>query len=1056
MYERKLPQDPEALRRLAAERLQRSARESDPSAQGTGAAERIRELELQVAELQLQLEEAARVNDLLAAAVNCAPDAIFIKDLEGKYRFLNPAAATNAGLPPEEVLGCDDRRLYDDRSAAEIQAADQAILSSGEPHSGEHRVVLGDQERTYWFVKAPLRDAQGNVIGVVGAARDITQAKESERKLRESEARYRTFVEHVTDALFLHSEDGEILDVNQRACDSLGYSREELIGQWPYLFDPDVTPEILQSLNEQLRADCSVSIETRHRRKDGTTFPVEVRVRPFRIDGQRYSISLVQDITQRKQAEQELRASEQRFRELADAIPQIVWIAAPDGGMIHLNARASEYSGVSVEDLTGWSWERVIHPDDIAATLQNWSKILQTGEPKPLEFRIRNVSGDYRWHIARQVPSRDADGRIVFWYGTCTDIEDYKRAEDALRASEERYRTLFHSIPDPMFVFDPATLHFLAVNDAATAKYGFSRTEFLQMTIRDIHLPAELQELATAAQGWECVFSGRESWQHRTRSGAVIDVEITAHSLNLDQRPVCIVLARDVTDRRRVEAEVRRTTELLRVVTEGTPDAVFVKDREGKYLLFNPAAERFVGKPASEVLGKDDTAIFGPEDATLVMQLDRRVLETEEAITNEETLTAAGTTRTYLAMKAPYRDSEGRVIGTIGVSRDITERKRAEEAFRKISALHETIIRTAAEGIGLCTPTADGLDLHFSVWNDQLTAITGYTREEINERGCLQTLFQDPRVRERIHERIRKLIAGETLEPQDWEILRRDGKRRTLSLAATYVESNEKTPQFVVMVQDVTERRRQAEELAARQAELRHVSRLNTVGQMVAALSHEVAQPLAAISNYAASSAALIGAKEHPRWELVKQHIDQITQQSRRAADIIQRIREYCRKTTPARAQCDVNELLKKSVEMLSLELRAANIALEWDLTSQVPPLPGDRVQLQQVFVNLLLNARDALLEVAPERRMVTLRTQVTADAVLIDVEDNGIGLSDDIASQLFEPFVTTKPDGMGIGLSICRSILQEHRGDISYHHRESGGVTFRVRLALPSPAAPA
>lgn len=1181
MYQRHLPQDPALLRQLAEERWNQPPPATSQAASSSAAtAERVRELELQQIELQLKLAEAERVNHLLLAAVNCTPEAIFIKDRAGKYLFLNEAAARHAGLPAEAMLGGDDTRVFDAQSAAEVMAGDQVIMTTGNRESGEQQLMLGGAHHSYWALKAPLRDAQGNVIGIVGSARDITQAQEAERKLRESEARlaeaqeigelgsfevdlatwtgrcsktlckifgfendeplrdfpaflrkyrhpedheksdlardvllasgttdevehrflhpdgrerilhirrrairdaegvavkmvgtvqdvterrraeekvqasearYRTFVEHVTDALFLHNDDGAILDVNQRACDSLGYSREELIGQLPFLFDPDVTPEILQQLHEQLRGNQPVAIESRHRRKDGTTFPVEVRVRPFWIEGERFSIALVQDITQRKQADQELRASEQRFRELADAIPQIVWIAAPDGGLVHLNARASQYTGIQVDDLTGWSWERVIHPDDIAATVKDWTQILQTGQPMPLEFRIKNVMGEYRWHIARQVPSRDANGQVVRWYGTCTDIEDYKRAEEALRASEERYRTLFHSIPDPMFVFDPHALRFLAVNDAAMTKYGYSRAEFLQMTVSDIHLAADMPALSAAAGDWECVFSGREHWQHRTQRGEVIDVEITAHSLKLDGRPVCIVLARDVTDRRRVEAEVRRTTELLRVVTEGTPDAVFVKDHEGKYLLFNPAAARFVGKPASEVVGKDDTAIFGPADAALVMQLDRRVMATEQTLTSEETLTAAGATRTYLATKAPYRDGDGRVIGTIGISRDITEAKQAEEAFRKISALHETIIRTAAEGIGLCTPTADDLDLQFSVWNDQLTAITGYTRDEINEQGCFRLLFRDEPSREQARERIRRLVACKDVDAEEWVITRRDGERRTIAISATYLESDDKTPLIVAMVQDVTERRRQAEELAARQAELRHVSRLNTVGQMVAALSHEVAQPLAAISNYAASSAALLGGKEPQRWELVKPHIDQITQQSRRAADIIQRIREYCRKTTPERSACDVNELLTKSVEMLSLELRAADIVLDWDLAPRVPAIAGDHVQLQQVFVNLILNARDSLLETAADSRKITLRSRVGPDAVLIDVEDNGPGLSDDVAGQLFEPFVTTKSDGMGIGLSICRSILREHRGDISYHHSESGGVTFRVRLSLPS-----
>jgi PAS domain S-box-containing protein len=1163
MYQRKLPQDPIALRQVAEERWRQKP--ADPASKG--------ELELQKIELQLQIEELERVNHLLTAAVNCTPEAVFIKDLDGKYLLLNEAAVAYAGFSAEEILGRDDTKFFEPQSAAQVMAGDQEVMATGRTQSADQELVLGGQKHSYWAVKAPLRDLQGNVMGIVGSARDVTTIKEAERQVRESEgrlaeaqeigglgsfevdlatwrgrcsralckifgieddepfqdflgflkkyrhpddheksdvsreallaggitdevehrylhpdgrerilhirrravrsangvatkligtvqdvtdrrraeeqlraseARYRTFVEHVTDAMFLHADDGTVHDVNQRACDSLGYSREELIGQLPFAFDPELTPEVLNRLHLQLRENQSVAIETRHRRKDGTTFPVEVRIRPFWIEEQRYSISLVQDITHRKQSEQELRASEARLRELADAIPQIVWIAAPDGGLLHLNARAALYTGVQTDDLTGWSWERVIHPEDLEATVRDWTKILQTGEPQPLEFRIKQLNGEYRWHITRQVPSRDSEGRIVRWYGTCTDIEDHKRAEEALRASEERYRTLFHSIPDPMFVFDPQALRFLAVNDAAIAKYGYSRAEFLQMSIHDIHQPEELPNSPCAAGDWESIFSRRQTWRHRKQPGDMIDVEITAHSLTLDRHPVCIVLARDVTDRRRAEAEVRRTTELLRVVTEGTPDAVFVKDHTGKYLLFNPAAARFVGKRAEEVIGHDDTAIFGPADAALVMELDRRVMAAEEPRTTEETLTAAGSTRTYLAMKAPYRDGNGRVVGTIGISRDITERKQSEALIAESQQRLQALFNNALNAILLASDEGQYVDA-----NPAACEMLGYSREELLQLPMAELVIQDQ----------------ETDVARMWANFRRDGKMRGLIrmkrkdgqiiTAEFSAVANVLPGLHLSVLSDVTERRRQAEELAARQAELRHVSRLNTVGQMVAALSHEVAQPLAAISNYAASSAALIGGKEIPRWELVKQHIDHITQQSRRAADIIQRLREYCRKSTPDRQACDVNELLRRSVEMLSLELRAANIALEWDLAQRVPAINGDHVQLQQVFVNLILNARDALLENAANSRKIALRTRVGPDAVWIDVEDNGNGLSDEIASRLFEPFVTTKPEGMGIGLSICRSILHEHRGDISYHHLESGGVTFRVRLAVNSSAAP-
>jgi two-component system sensor histidine kinase DctS len=221
---------------------------------------------------------------------------------------------------------------------------------------------------------------------------------------------------------------------------------------------------------------------------------------------------------------------------------------------------------------------------------------------------------------------------------------------------------------------------------------------------------------------------------------------------------------------------------------------------------------------------------------------------------------------------------------------------------------------------------------------------------------------------------------------------------------------------------------------------------------MVAALSHEVAQPLAAISNYAASSSALLkpeASKKPENLEQVRQHIDQIAQQSRRAADIIYRLRDYSRKSAPQRVSCDLNELLRKSVEMVSLELRGADVNLNWDLAVGLPPIAGDPLQLQQVIVNLLLNARDSLLESGALSRKIALRSRVDLGKVVIEVEDNGSGMSEEIAGRLYEPFVTTKLQGMGIGLNICRSILQEHRGEIDYHQVASGGVLFRVSLPL-------
>jgi len=313
-------------------------------------------------------------------------------------------------------------------------------------------------------------------------------------------------------------------------------------------------------------------------------------------------------------------------------------------------------------------------------------------------------------------------------------------------------------------------------------------------------------------------------------------------------------------------------------------------------------------------------------------------------------------------------------------------------------------------------------------------------------------LFRDRQARERAKNQLHELLRGKLIEVEEWEITRKDGERRLLSITNSAIALEGQSPSFVSIVQDITERRRYAEELAVRQAELRHVSRLTTVGQMVAALSHEVAQPLAAISNFAASSTALLAAKEPQQLEVVRQHIDQITQQSRRAAAIIHRLRDYSRKGPSLPSECDLHELVRSSLEMISHELRRSEVQVIVAFSAQPARVSADPVQLQQVFVNLLLNARDALLEIDDHPRMVVIRTIVETKFVTVEIEDNGPGIAEEVASSLFEPFVTTKPQGMGIGLSICRSILQDHRGEIEYHPLQQGGTSFLVRLAL-SPA---
>ena len=265
----------------------------------------------------------------------------------------------------------------------------------------------------------------------------MDELNHTEEELRASEARYRTFVDHATDAFVLHAEDGTVIDVNPQACENLGYSRDELVGMTPMEFDPNASSNLLESINEQLNRGEIVTFESRHRRKDGSEFPVEVRVRPFWHGGRRLNISVVRDISDRKRAEEAVRRSERELRELIETIPAMAFAIGRDGSSEFVSRQWIEFSGMSAEKTTGEGWAATLHPDDREEHIAKWRAAHASGQPFENEARHRDAQGNYRWLLVRAVPSRDDKGAIVKWYGALTDITDRKSAE-ALLAGERR------------------------------------------------------------------------------------------------------------------------------------------------------------------------------------------------------------------------------------------------------------------------------------------------------------------------------------------------------------------------------------------------------------------------------------------------------------------------------------------------------------------------------------------------------------------------------------------------------------------------------------------
>jgi PAS domain S-box-containing protein len=492
----------------------------------------------------------------------------------------------------------------------------------------------------------------------------------------------------------------------------------------------------------------------------------------------------------------------------------------------------------------------------------------------------------------------------------------------------------------------------------------------------------------------------------------------------------------DIEDRKRAEFALANTVDLLRAVCDTTPDAVYVKDREGKYLLCNDAAARFLGKRVEDILGKSDAAFLEPESLRSVREFDRRTIGSEVAKTEEETLTAAGTTRTFLTTKAPYRDRSGRTIALLGISRDVTEKKRAEADLR----LRDRAIRAVPQGIVIAD--ASGPDTPIVYASPGFEQLTGYTSAEVIGKNCrfLQgpntDLVQVSLVRDAI--RAGKGCKVELLN------YRKDGTTFWNELAISPVRDDaDRLTHFVAVQMDVTARR-------SLEGQLRQSQKMEAVGRLAGGIAHDFNNILTVICGY---SRLLLD--EMPPSEEWWDSIAEINAAGKRAGDSIRQLLAFSHQTVLEPRLIDPNELVRDAEKLLR-PLIGEDIELTSQLGADVGCIMADAAQLEQALVNLCVNARDAMpsggeLTIRTRRKEVVDRSSGADPGTYaaISVTDTGHGMDPATQTRIFEPFFTTKAigKGTGLGLSLVYGFVRQSGGFIEVHSELGRGATFEIFL---------
>jgi PAS domain S-box-containing protein len=864
--------------------------------------------------------------------IQSSPHPAWLATAQGHCVYANPALERLTGFNSDRINRADWRSflLEEDRAAA--SASWQRSLATGTPYRVQVRMRGSDDVPKCVELIAFGHKAGNDAELWLFTALDVNGVAAPKRP--QFEAQLQATLNVLPAYTWYALPSGALTFVNKRHADYLGLPKDhpfrfgvDVGAEWDShlpLLHPDDHAEMRRAWSLCLRTGRAGEVSFRARNAEGGYRWFLSRVEPLMAsDGTLlYWIGVTLDIDDAKRAGDALRKSEKELRDVIDSIPATVWSCLPDGSNTYVNKRFSEYTGSSAEQVAGSGWEALIHPDDLERHAAKWMAAVATGKPHESEVRSRRSDGQYRWQLDRGVPLRDEDGNIIKWYGVTTDIEDRKRAEEALQQNEfylsegQRLAHMGSWAFNPSGFFDYWSEELFRIYGLDPQRGAPTLEEYLAT----VH-PRDREFIANTIKKMHAKSSG-------------IDVK-------------------------------------KRIVRPGG---------EQRYI-------RWVGIPVVEgevFKGFLGTAMDITEQELLTQELERQQAHLAEA----QKLTHTSS----WAWHVPDRN-------TVEVS---------EEWYR---------IYGLDPGEG--APT----------WEEYFERI--HPEDRLKWKGAVE-----------------RAILEKADYDHEFRILLPNGKVKWIRTAGHPVLSTTgDLEQFVGSSTDITQLKsaeQERERLRELEAELAHINRVSTLGEMAASLAHEIKQPLAAAITSANSCIEWL-AHEPPNLDRARAAAAKIDKYGNRAAEIIDRIRSFYTKSPPQRESVDVNGIIREMLTLLTGEATRYSIAMRTELAAELPKIMADRVQLQQVFMNLMLNAIEAMKDSGGE---LTVKSQLRDGQLQFSVSDTGVGLpSEEKMDQIFSAFFTTKPQGSGMGLAISRSIVESHGGRLWATSNGRQGATFQFTL---------
>ncbi|MGB8060582.1 MAG: PAS domain S-box protein [Candidatus Sulfotelmatobacter sp.] len=903
---------------------------------------------------------------------------------------------------------------------------------------------------------------------------DITERKRAEKALEERTLYLNTLIETSPLGTVVLDKQERVLMSNPAFERLFLYPREQLQGQ---ALNELIVPEALVSESVHFLREClagrSVRVTTRRRRKDDTFVDVEVFAVPLKVGQQPEGIlALYRDITEQKQIEAELRESEDRFRTAFEEAPYGMCMTALNGRFLHANAALCQMLGYSAEELQAGAWQEITHPDDLERSRQiatQFDKGVDT--TLELEKRYLHKRGKVVWAHLKISAAKNSQGKTSHYIGQIEDITLRRQADEA-RAF---LASLVESSQDAIVGTNPQGV-VMSWNRGAEQLYGYRSEEMIGQSV-SVLIPQEWQEqlpqiLETIRNGKSV--SGYETFRIR-KDGTRVDVALAISPVFDAGGKVTGLasIARDISMRKQAEQALQSSEEKFRQLAENINEVFWVRPLAGNEMIYvSPAYEQIWGRSCESIYRNPMSwaDAIHPDDVERARDCFAAQMCGKRIDSIYRIRTSAGEEKWIRDRAFPVYDQKGKLTRIVGLAEDISGRKLAEERTRASEESYRELFENASDLVY----TFD-LDLRITSVNRLVEHTIGYSREEAIHMNLRQMV--DVQRWPRVEQSLACLFAGQPTNKIEMEIQAKDGRRVTLEMNPRLILRDGKPVGIQGIARDITGR--DIDEM-----ELRQAQKLESVGRLASGIAHEINTPIQFVGDNVHFLQDAFGelqvmiqklkelctshdptqqlSSELARIEAASDYsylfkeiptaLSQTLDGVERVVTIVRAMKEFAHPESKVMAPADVNKALQNTLTVARNELKyVADVETDF---GDLPLVVCAISDMNQVFLNLLVNAAHAIADVVQgteKKGKIRVSTAMQGSLAVITISDTGSGIPDSIRDRVFDPFFTTKEVGRGTGqgLAIARSVVERHKGTLTFTSEVGQGTSFSIGLPV-------